>query len=124
MFRVRILLVAVLALSALAVLAGPASASAPAANTKFCNAVAKIGQGNAQPSLKSIGKTAAAFKQAAKSAPAKVKSAMNNVAKLLGGISSSSPSDLAKAYTSKDFIKNYSKSIGVYVKYYVANCGP
>jgi hypothetical protein len=123
MLRVRILLAAVLALTSLAVLAGPAGASTPAANSRFCAAVAKIGQGNAQPSLKEVGKTATAFKNAAKTAPSKVKSAMNNISKLLRGISGSNPSDLAKAYTSKDFIKNYSKSIGVYVKYYIANCG-
>ena len=43
MSRLRIVFTALLAVSALAVLAVPASASVPAANAKFCKAAAKIG---------------------------------------------------------------------------------
>ena len=123
MFRVRILLAAVLAVSVLAVLAAPAGASVSAANPKFCTAAASIGKGSSpNSSLSQLKKAAKGFKAAAKQAPTKVKAAMLKIATLLGGISGSSPSALAKAYASKDFIQNYSKSIGVYVRYYAATC--
>ena len=124
MSHIRVLLAAVLAASALAVLGGSAQASVPSANTKFCTAAANIGQSTSSTKdLAQLKSAATGFKRAAKQAPPKVKAAMLKIAKLLGGISGSSPSDLAKAYTSRDFVQNYSKSVGVYIKYYVANCG-
>jgi hypothetical protein len=124
MFRVRILLAAVLAASALAVLAGPASATAPAANTKFCKAVNKIGTtGSSSNPTKSQAKAAlSGFKNAAKYAPRKVKSALNNISKYLGAVvNADNASDLAHIYTSGGF-KHYTKSLTTYVKYYTANC--
>ena len=124
MSHLRVLIAVVLAASALAVLGGSAQASVPSANTKFCTAAANIGKGtNPTTRLADVKKAAAGFKAAAKQAPAKVKAAMLKISKLLGGISGSNPSDLAKAFSSKDFIQNYGKSIVVYAKYYGANCG-
>src|SRR5947208_9287873 len=100
MGRARIILAAVLAAAALAVLAGPASASAPAANTKFCKAAAKIGNtsSSSSPDLAKLKTTASQFKTAAKSAPPKVKKAMLKVASLLGALGSKSATEIAKAY--------------------------
>jgi hypothetical protein len=125
MFRARILLVAVLAASALAVLAVPASASVPAANSKFCTAAAKIGKNTAGSS--GLSKTRAKklvsqFKATAKNAPAKVKSAINNITKFLGLIAGTTdPSDLQKVYTSSSF-KNYSSSVTTFFTYTATQC--
>jgi hypothetical protein len=123
MSRVRIFLAAALAASALALLAGPAGASVPAANAKFCKAVSKIGDTNSTNPTKSEAKAALkGFKNAAKYAPAKVKTALNNIAKYLGVVvganSASDLADLAKSGT----YKSYAKSITTYVQYYTANC--
>ncbi len=124
MVRARILIAAVLAVAALAVLAGPVSASVPAANAKFCKAADKIGTSSSsnQPT-KSEAKTAIkGFKNAAKYAPRKVKTAINNIAKYLGLVAgTSNAADLAKIYTGSGF-KNYTKSITTYVAYYTQNC--
>jgi hypothetical protein len=115
MARARIILAAVLAVAALAVLAGPAAASAPAANTKFCKAANKPTKSQAKAAIRG-------FKNAAKYAPKKVRSAMSNVAKYLGLVANASnPSDLAQVYTSGDY-KNYAKSITTYVTYYAQQC--
>ena len=87
MSRLRIVLAAVFAVACVAVLAVPASASTPAAsNAKFCTAVPQDRQhGNGSQPTKTQAKTLAKqFKTAAKYAPAKVKSAMNNITKYLG----------------------------------------
>lgn len=122
MARARLLLAALLAASALAVVAAPASASVPAANTKFCTAAAKIGNTNGKPSKSQAKAAITGFKNAAKTAPSKVKSAMNNIAKYLGLVANAdNAADLAKAYTSSDY-KNYVKSIQTYITYYTQNC--
>jgi len=122
MSRLRIVLVAVFAVGVLAVMAVPASASVPAANAKFCKAANNIGNNtSSQPTKSQAAKAKQGFKNAAKYAPGKVKSAMNNIAKYLGLVADSDPSDLAKIYTSDGF-KNYSKSITTYVTYYAQQC--
>jgi len=123
MLRLRFVFAAVLALSALAVLAVPAAASVPAANTKFCKAANKIGNNTSdQPTARQAKSTLKGFKNAAKYAPGKVKTAINNIAKYLGLIAGSkSPADLAKIYTDGGF-KTYSKSITAYVTYYSQQC--
>jgi hypothetical protein len=123
MSRLRIVLAAVFAVGMLAVLAVPASASVPAANAKFCKAANKIGTSDSgQPTKSQAAKTKQGFKTAAKYAPKKVKSAMNNIAKYLGLVAGAdSAADLAKLYTSSGF-KNYSKSITTYVTYYAQQC--
>jgi hypothetical protein len=123
MARLRIVLAAVVALGALAVLAVPASASVPAANAKFCKAANTIGDNTSgQPTKEQAKATLKGFKNAAKYAPGKVKSAMNNIAKYLGLVAGAdNASDLAKVYTSTGF-KNYAKSITAYVTYYAQQC--
>jgi hypothetical protein len=124
MSRLRIVLATVLALSALAVLAVPASASVPAANAKFCQAANSIGDsGSSGQPTKDQAKTARkGFQKAATYAPGKVKAAMNNIAKYLGLVADADKAeDLAKIYTSDGF-KNYSKSITTYVTYFAQEC--
>ena len=125
MFRVRILLAAVLAASALAVLAAPANAAVPAANAKFCKAAAKIGNtGSSSPNFTATRarKLRGQFKAAAKYSPAKVKSAINTISNLLGTIAgTSNPADLAKVYTSDSF-KKYPAAISTYVTYQATQC--
>ena len=127
MSRVRIVLAAVLAVSALAVMAVPASASVPAANAKFCKAYEKIGSGSNDGSTvnPSTAKTNyARFKAAAKYAPPKVKKAGEQIASVLNKVSKFSPtnaSDLTKFYTSSDF-KNYGKSITTFFLYATQQC--
>jgi hypothetical protein len=123
MFRVRILLAAVLAASALAVLAGPAHGSVPAANNKFCKAVENIGDaGNSSNPTKADAKAALkGFKNAAKYAPGKVKTALNNIAKYLSVVVSGDTSDMADLANSSTF-KNYTKSLTTYINYYTSNC--
>lgn len=123
MARLRFVLAALLAISALAVIAVPASASVPAANAKFCKAADNIGGNTSGQPTKDQAKAALkGFKNAAKYAPAKVKTAMNNIAKYLGLVAGAdNPADLAKVYTSSGF-KNYAKSITSYVTYYAQQC--
>ncbi len=124
MSRVRLLLAVVLALSALVVLAAPASASVPATNTKFCKIAAKIGNANSGTQL-SKGKAKAIrdqFKATAKYAPKKVKSAISNITKFLGTVvGTTDPSDLAKVYASKAF-KTYPQSITTFLTYQASEC--
>ena len=77
-----------MALSVVGVLAGPAGVSVPAANAKFCKAANNISTNTSGKPTKSQAKTAVkGFKNAAKYAPTKVKSAINNIAKFLGLVS-------------------------------------
>jgi len=118
MSRLRIALMAVLAISALAVCAVPASASVPAANTaKFCNAADKIGSSSSsgQPTKKQAEAAVKDFKRAAKYASGKVKSAMNNIVGYLQRVADANgPTDLAKIYAGPQF-KGYAKSIGTFI---------
>jgi spermidine/putrescine-binding protein len=120
MVRFRILCVAILALSTVAVVAIPAgAASSPSA--KFCAAAAKIGSGNnsGQPTPKQAAKTYKQFQAAAKYAPKKVKSAGKNIASLLKKVADINPSnvtDLAKFYTSGSF-KGYAKAVVTFFTY-------
>ncbi len=103
----------------------PAHASVPAANARFCKAASKIGNDASNASGFSRGKAKKLvnqFKAAAKYAPAKVKSAIGNITKLLGVIGgTSNPVDLAKVYTS-DAFKNYPTAIGKFFSYQVQEC--
>ena len=95
----------------------------PAANAKFCKAAEAIGDNTtSQPTAAQARSTVSGFKKAAKYAPRKVKTAMNNVAKYLGVIAGAEdPTDLAELYTGNGF-KTYSKSITTYVTYYLQTC--
>src|SRR5262245_26953164 len=103
MARLRFVLAALLAVGALAVLAVPASASVSAAgSSKFCKAADNIGTNTSgNPTKQEAKDTLKGFKNAAKYAPGKVKSAMNNIAKYLGLVAGAdNAADLAKVYTS------------------------
>jgi hypothetical protein len=122
MVRLRILCAAMLALSAVAVVAIPAGA-ADGPSAKFCSAYSKIsgasGSNGNTPGPKQAGALAVKFKAAAKQAPAKVKAAGNRIVSVLNSIADISPSnagDLAKFYSSADFRK-YGKAIGTFFAY-------
>jgi len=123
MVRLRLVFVAVLALSALAALAVPASASVSTANTtKFCQAVSKIGTTTASQPTKDQAKTLVKqFKNAAKNAPAKVKSAISKITKYLTVIAGGNVSDLADLAKSKDY-QDYGQAITTYSTYIATNC--
>jgi hypothetical protein len=125
MSRLRIVVAAVLAVSALAVLAVPASAAVPAANTKFCSAAAKIGKDASNASSFNQAKAKALinqFKNAAKYAPAKVKAAVGNITNLLGLIAGTkNPADLPKVYTSSSF-KKYPAAVTTFFTYQATQC--
>jgi hypothetical protein len=122
MARLRIVLAAVFAVAALAVVAVPASASTPAASTgKFCSAVKKIGSTNGSQPTKTQAKTLVKqFKNAAKSAPPKVKSAIGKITKYLGVISGGSVSDLQDL--AKSDYQGYAQAITTYSTFVATNC--
>ena len=125
MSRVRIVLAALLAVSALAVMAVPASASVPAANAKFCKAASKIGNDANNASAFNQAKArklSSQFKAAAKSAPPKVKKAVANITKLLGLIAGTTdPTELPKVYTS-DAFKQYPNAVTTFFTYQATEC--
>jgi hypothetical protein len=114
---------AVLAFGGLATLATSAGASVRAASkpsAKFCQAVSNIGNVNSgdTPTGDQAKATAKGFKNAAKYAPKKVKSAMNNIASYISQFSDvKSLKDVSKLDPSK--LKGYSSSIQTYIKYYL-----
>ena len=124
MFRVRILVVAVLAASTLVVLAGPASA-ADSPSAKFCAAVERIGdKTSGKPTPEQAKKTFKQFKAAGTYAPAKVKDAANTIATFLSKLANVSPtnvSELADVYTSNNF-RAYPKAVSTFFLY-SAKCG-
>jgi hypothetical protein len=123
MVRVRIVLAALLAVSALAVLAVPASGSAPAANkAKFCKAIKNIpddlkdSTGNALSlGKKTLQTYASGLRAAGKQAPANVKKAANNLASFYSGLASGDASALSKA-------GNLGTSFGTFFTYVGTNC--
>jgi len=122
MARLRILLAAVFAVAALAVLAIPASASTPAAGSgKFCTAVRKIGTTGSQPTKTQAKTLVKQFKNAAKSAPPKVKAAIGKITNYLGIISSGDVSDLQDLAKSGNY-QGYAKAITTYSTYVATNC--
>jgi hypothetical protein len=114
MSRIRILMVAVLAASALGVLAVPAGAAAPAANTKSCKAITQA-LSTKVASKADVKGFIARVKQAAKSAPTNVRSALNKIASIGARVSSSAQ---ARALVTN---KDYGKAVGV-VESYLIQC--
>jgi hypothetical protein len=116
---------ALLAVAAMAVMAVPASASVPAANSKFCKAAAKIGTDANNASAFNQAKAKklqSQFQAAAKNAPPKVKAAVGNITKLLGLIAGTTdPTDLPKVYTS-DAFKKYPKAVTTFFTYQATEC--
>jgi hypothetical protein len=126
MTRVRVVLAAMLAVAMLAVVASSASASVASASstTKFCKAAAKIGTNASNASGFTKGKAkklSTQFKNAAKYAPAKVKSAVNNITNLLNAIAKTGVSDLPKVYSS-DAFKKYPAAVTTFFTYQANAC--
>jgi len=122
------LLVAISAAALLVAVAAPGGASVDAKNTKFCNAVAKIGnniQNNSGNDLdQKIAKAdAKALKKAANAAPGKVKSALNQMASVFSSIGNAgSKTDAAKAAATLAADSKYRKAVLTFVQYYTKNC--
>jgi hypothetical protein len=119
--KVRLLLVAIVAMSSLVVLAGPAVASVPAApSAKFCSAYSKIGNGSSSSqSLQQQAGSVKQFQAAAKLAPGKIKTAGNQIASVLSKVAKIKPSnvaDLANLYKTSDY-KAYGKAIVTFFTY-------
>ena len=123
MTRVRLALAALLAVSAIGVLAIPVSATTPAANTaKFCKAVSKIGDTTGtQPTGARAKVLVKQFQSAASNAPPKVKSAIGKITKYLNVIASGDISALKDLATSGAY-QGYASAIGTYTTYVAANC--
>lgn len=123
MARLRMVLAAVLAVSALAVLAVPASASVATANSaKFCSAVKKIGSTTGSQPTKTQAKTLVKqFKNAAKNAPSKVKSAIGKITNYLTVIATGDVTKLADLAKSGNY-QGYAKAITTYSTYVATNC--
>jgi hypothetical protein len=123
MFRVRILLAAVLAASALAVVAAPASAAVPAKSTSaFCKPITGIsdklenaGTNTSKFNANTFKKFAAALRSSGRNAPAKVKKAANTLASFYGALGSGDPSGFKNA-------SNVSGAIGTYFGYVASHC--
>jgi cytochrome c556 len=123
MFRVRLLLAALLAASTLAVLAGPAVATSPAKNSSaFCKPITgisdklqKAGTDTSKFNANTFKKFAAALRASGSHAPAKVKKAAKTLASFYGALGSGDASGLANA-------KNVSGAIGTYFGYVASHC--
>ncbi len=123
MHRLRVLLVAALALATLGVLAGPAVASAPAAsNSSFCKPIKGIsselegaGANASKFGAAAYAKFAKALRSSGKHAPAKVKKAANTLASFYGALGSGDVSGLQNT-------ANVSKAIGTYFGYVASHC--
>jgi hypothetical protein len=118
--------IAMLSMTALVFVAPAASA---ADTTKFCAAVAKLqtkldnlnasnGKNFNSSQYKGAG---SAFKTAAKSAPTKVKKAMNTIGSFLSSLGGGNAVDAGKALASTNG-KSYSKAIVTYSTYTATNC--
>jgi hypothetical protein len=105
--------------------AAPAGASVPAKNTKFCKAISNQSENiDALPtSGTSINKkqaavTAKALRKAAKSAPPKVKDALNTIADAYSRLADG---DSIVDVLASDGL-DYAKALGTFGKYYAKNC--
>ncbi|MET0921405.1 MAG: hypothetical protein ABWY77_09435 [Acidimicrobiia bacterium] len=128
MRALRLLLVSAMACGALLVFA-PASGAAVPAASKVCSLSedlqADLGNTNASTAAKldsnTFKKTAAAFKKAAKSAPAKVKSAMNTLASYYSALGGSKDEAELLAAMGKNGEK-FSKATTTFITYIATNC--
>jgi len=98
--------------------------SAYAKNAKFCttlenaaNDVKDLSTSSDKAELQTI---ANAFKQASKSAPGKVKSAMNTLSDFYGGLSSLSKGDVVKRLAAAG--AKYAQAVTTFTKYYSQQC--
>jgi hypothetical protein len=105
--------------------AAPAGASAPAKNTKFCKALSSASDNiDALPTSgtsvnkKQAAATAKAIRKAAKSAPPKIKSALNTLADAYQRLADG---DSIIDVIASDGL-DYAKALGTFGKYYAKNC--
>jgi hypothetical protein len=123
MSRLRIALAVLLAASALAVVAVPASAAVPAANTKYCKALTgisdKLSKGSSTSSLSAdraaLEKYATSLKSAAKDAPASVKKATQSLASFYHALASGDVSAFKGT-------KNLTNAVTKVTTYLATNC--
>jgi len=128
MRSVRMLLVVTASLAALMVLAPAAGASTPQV-AKGCKTFTTLNRelGKINPSAsksfnsKALRAAAAAFRKAAKHAPAKVKSAMNTIAAVYAAIGSKGNAAGALTAYSQNAQK-FTKAISAWTTYYATNC--
>ena len=122
---VGLLVVALLGLLVLTT-ADSGGAAVSAKNTKFCNQVQNFSHVNASNSsvsddLKVAAADAKALRKAAKSAPSKVKSALNNMASFYAAVGSAgSKADAEKA--ALEHASSYTKAKSTFISYYTKNC--
>jgi hypothetical protein len=124
MTRVRVVFAALLAVAMLGLVMSSASASVASSNPKFCKAASKIGNSGSSTSgftKSKAKKLSAQFKNAAKYAPAKVKSAVKNITNLLNTIAQTGLSDLPKVYSS-DAFKKYPSAVTTFFTYQASAC--
>jgi hypothetical protein len=106
--------------------ASPGGAAVAQKNSKFCKQVTKFGRINASGSsvaddLKVAAADAKALKKAAKSAPGKVKSALNDMASFFAAVGSAgSKLDAEKAAIAH--ASQYTKAVSTFISYYTKNC--
>ena len=121
----RVLILAALATSGLALMAPGAGASAPAASTsKFCKAVADVSSDLGDDPTKggNTAKVASELRKAAKSAPSNVKSAlltMSDYFEAASGVKTN-PQKISK-FLAKNGAK-YGKAVSTFTTYYATNC--
>jgi len=121
----RVLVLAVLAAGSVALMAPGAGATAPAASTtKFCKAVAGISDDVAKDPTKggNGAKVASSLRNAAKSAPSNVKSALLTMADYFDAVSGlkSDPGKIS-SFLAKNGAK-YGKAVATFTTYYAKNC--
>lgn len=120
MTRSRVMIAALLAAAMLAVAAPAAHASVPAANSKFCKAVQKytadlssVGSSKDTARLKVVAK---ALKNAAKSAPPKVKAATIVVANYFVAVADQDADAI------QNTVQKFSKAATTFSKYFATSC--
>jgi hypothetical protein len=106
--------------------ASPGGAAVAQKNTKFCKQVTKFSHinasgGSVSDDLKVAAADAKALKKVAKSAPGKVRSALNSMASFFAAVGSAgSKIDAEKAALSH--ASDYSKAVSTFISYYTKNC--
>jgi hypothetical protein len=121
----RVLVLAALAAGSLALMAPGASATAPAASTaSFCKAVAGISKNLGDDPSKGgePSKIASQLRKAAKSAPSKVKSALETMAGYFDAVSDAGSNPSKVASTLQKNAAKYGKAVATFTSYYAKNC--
>jgi hypothetical protein len=105
-------------------MASPGGAAVGEKNTKFCKQVQNFGHINASGSdatPKVAAADAKALRKAAKAAPGKVKSALNDMASFFAAVGAAgSKIDAEKAALAH--ASQYTKAVSTFISYYTKNC--